>query len=159
MQLGKPIGANNSAVPPPGLKPCGSYPASSYPTVSYSYHHYQPLYSAPIPHSTRQLHPDQRLTMPSDGANDCRKHSQPLPSLPTEFFRPVDFENPSGAIQGAAIQGGTIQGAANCFPLSPPDSELGDGDTGGITVLLAEKVLWESFIRVGNEMIVTKPGR
>ena len=159
MQQGKPIGANNSAVPPPGPKPCGSYPASSYPTVSYSYHHYQPLYSAPIPHSTRQLHPDQRLTMPFDGANDCRKDNQPLPSLPTEFFRPVDFENPSGAIQGGAIQGGAIQGGANCFPLSPPDSELGDGDTGGITVLLAEKGLWENFIRVGNEMIVTKPGR
>ena len=144
MQQGKPIGAYSSAVPQPGLKPCGSYPATSYPTVSYSYHHCQPLYSAPIPHSTRQLHPDQRLTMPSDGANDSRKHSQPLPSLPTEDFRPVNFENPNGA---------------NCFPPTPPDSELGDGDTGGITVLLAEKALWESFLRVGNEMIVTKPGR
>ena len=147
MQQEKPIGAYCSAVPPPGLKPCGSYPASSYPTVSYSYHHYQPLYSAPIPHSTLQLHPDQRLTMPSDSANDSRKQGgQPLPSLPTEFFRPVDFENPSGT---------------NCFPPTPPDSEFGDGSdgTGGIAVLLAEKALWESFRRVGNEMIVTKPGR
>lgn len=146
MQQGTPIGAYSSAVPPPGLKPyvsypTGSYPPSSYPTVSYSYQHYHPLYSAPIPHSTRQLHPI--LTTPSDSsrASGSSEDDQPLPSPSRVLFRPVDFDNPSG------------DQAANCFPSASCES------TGGITVFLTEKKLWEKFLAVGNEMIVTKPGR
>lgn len=148
MQQGKPIGAYSSAVPVvPGLKPYGSYPAGSYPndsyptvsypTVSYSYQHYHPLYSAPIPHSTHQLHPT-----PSDSSTTTsNEDDQPLPSPSRALFRPVDFDNPSG------------DQAANCFPSASCES------TGGITVILTEQKLWEKFLAVGNEMIVTKPGR
>lgn len=137
MQQGKPIGAYSSAVPVvSGLKPYGSYPNDSYPTVSYSYQHYHPLYSAPIPHSTRQLHPT-----PSDSSTSSNEDNQPLPSPSRALFRPVDFENPSG------------DQAANCFPSASCES------TGGITVILTEQKLWEKFLAVGNEMIVTKPGR
>lgn len=140
MQQGKPIGAYSSAVPVvPGLKPYGSYPAvsypagsypnGSYPTVSYSYQHYHPLYSAPIPHSTRRLYPT-----PSDSSSGSSEDDQPLPSPSRSLFRPVDFDNPSG-------------------DQAPCES------TGGITVILTERKLWEKFLAVGNEMIVTKPGR
>ena len=146
MQQGTPIGAYSSAVPPPGLKPyvsypTGSYPPSSYPTVSYSYQHYHPLYSAPIPHSTRQLHPI--LTTPSDSsrASGSSEDDQPLPSPSRVLFRPVDFDNPSG------------DQAANCFPSASCES------TGGITVFLTEKKLWEKFLAVGKRDDRHKTGK
>ena len=127
-------------------------PYGGQPTVGY---HRHPLHLAPLPDLILHYQPrDQLPSTPSNSPNDSHhgNEDQPLPPPSTAFFRPVDFENPRGAEH-------TIN-----YPPTPTDSE-GDGSesasspTGGISVILEEEELWKTFSAVGNEMIVTKPGR
>lgn len=89
-------------------------------------------------------------TPTGSSSSDSEEESQPLPAPApaSHLFRPVDFDSVS-----------------KYYPPTPTNSDGGstEGDSpshaGRVSVSLAERELWEAFNRVGNEMIVTKPGR
>lgn len=138
-------------------------PPSSFP-VSYAF---QPQFGFRPPTTSLPLGatpaPDN-LPTPSDSsssvsASESGDEAERRPK-DTEYrgviFRPVDFDR----YTSEADSSGT--GPYGYCPPTPTDSER-DGNspphTGGITARLVDKELWESFREIGNEMIVTKPGR
>ncbi len=116
--------------------------------------------AAPLP-SVATVDP---LPTPSDTSNSASpcESGEELEKAPHgndpachNIFRPVDFDRYSSTHESSAGE------CLGYYPLTPTDSE-GDGSpahTGGITAQLVDKELWESFREIGNEMIVTKPGR
>jgi len=140
------IGAYGSAVSP-SPRPCSGHPSASY--------GYRPLHLMPFPNSILHHQPRDLPSTPSNSPNDSGSEGQPLPSPSTAFFRPVDFDNP----RGTAGSDSSIS-----YPPTPTDSEEDGSEsagspTGGISVMLEDEELWKAFSAVGNEMIVTKPGR
>ncbi len=157
MELEQPIVGHVAGPAPPPSYPA-SYalplagPPSSSPTVFDGA-------SAPNASSIDQL------PTPSDSSNsaspaesgDEAEQQQPRAKEPacSAIFRPVDFDGYGSTSENPS------NGCFSYFPLTPTDSE-GDSSpahTGGITARLVDKELWESFREIGNEMIVTKPGR
>ena len=147
-------------------RPVGySYPAPPFflnsQPLNYPVPHSIPI-NAPLTYVTESM-PSvtamDNLPTPSDSSNSTSSPSGSGDEQ-TQFrniFRPVDFERYSADAMPQLTPGSTY------YPLTPTSSEgSGDGSpvhTGGITAQLVDKELWESFGEVGNEMIVTKPGR
>ena len=64
-------------------------------------------------------------------------------------------ETEDGAVGGQA----TAVAAAAAVTAAASNKKKGEGKENNITVTLADRDLWKEFYKVGNEMIVTKPGR
>ncbi len=151
---------------PPYLRP------HSYPAGGHSYGYYYPPSSSQhsaMPMRSREDNGNEppRKRMASTGAG----YGPPPHSL---LFRPVDFDAP--AINARLVGGHSARrmpvtptGSSNCseednwsHEASGTHAVMGKDSTysrGGITIGLQEADLWHSFASVGNEMIVTKPGR
>ena len=158
----------------------------NYPTTGYGYSFYKgfdsratsvtpPLSSSPEDHDQP---PSKRF---------AARAALPTYYPPPHLFRPVDFETPSATTNSLLSQAPRPRPQnANYLNLTPSNtsdekeseesdssrpSSAGAGGTqsiigidanysdNGITASLMEADLWKSFNTVGNEMIVTKPGR
>ncbi len=82
----------------------------------------------------------------------------------TRFFRPIRFYNSTEelseeeedmdtAVSGSGAGGGEPEDATSSSAQLDPISG------GGVEVKLHNRSLWKAFMDIGNEMIVTKPGR
>ncbi len=147
---------------PPYLRPY------SYPAGGHSYGYYYP------PSSSQA---SAMRTRGEDGSEPPRKRMATgagycPPPQHANLFRPVDFDAP-------AVSARLVGHRARRMPVTPTGSNCSEEDSWsqeasgtqavmgkdstynkeGITIGLQEADLWHSFASVGNEMIVTKPGR
>lgn len=96
-------------------------------------------------------------TQPSTSASDDAKVSSS--SGPHQIFRPIDFEN---AESEETSESGSNTPTDSAYSSDNHQSAISQSSAlpfRRITASLQNKALWKTFKRMGNEMIVTKPGR
>ena len=94
----------------------------------------------------------------------------------SRFFRPIRFYNSNSteeelseeeeemdaAVSGSGAGGepaGELAGESEDAASSSSSSQSDPISVGGVEVKLHNRSLWQAFMDLGNEMIVTKPGR
>ncbi len=106
----------------------------------------------------------------SQGVEEGGKiEKEETPSVSTQIFRPIDFE---GIAVTSDTNGTSESGSESAFDsayssdntqILPTAGSTSNGDINPlsrkITATLQNSNLWRSFKKIGNEMIVTKPGR
>ena len=137
--------------------------------------------SRPLPSVTSIPTPSPTASPESsqdDGSRSppAKRTPPPLPELP-HLFRPINFETsatdaesrklpptPDSDIHSDTASDATIKSATSSrgpqsFLVSIPRLTSSKRTKDGLTLSLLDSELWKSFHSVGNEMIVTKPGR
>lgn len=107
----------------------------------------------------------------SQPAIACKEEPTPIPP---QLFRPINFEStppttPEGLESNGSKStlGNGSESGSDCAMDSAYSSDATKSDENSqlqlarkkISASLQNKCLWRSFKRLGNEMIVTKPGR
>lgn len=98
-------------------------------------------------------------------ASNSNNNNQEEPSSATpQIFRPIKFESTPATPEGNESESGSSDSAldsAYCSDSAQPFRNAAGAQPfcKKITASLQNKSLWKSFRRIGNEMIVTKPGR
>ena len=112
----------------------------------------------------------------ASNGNSCYKEEASAVVVP-QLFRPINFEGNSptpptpegiestaskstlgnGSESGSESAQDSAYGSDNHQPLRPDNSQASAHKK--IAATLQNKALWKDFKRIGNEMIVTKPGR
>ena len=126
-------------------------PPSAYAGCLPPLHHYPaPVIQPPrdIP-SSCDNHSDEDERLSTGSSNSSHEHPH--------LFRPVDFDNCASSPYYPPTPSDSESGAESGATVSP-DAQSSVSRT-SISVSLVEEEMWEAFGVVGNEMIVTKPGR
>lgn len=98
-------------------------------------------------------------------SSNTNNNNQEEPSSATpQIFRPIKFESTPASTEGNESESGSSDSAldsAYCSDNAQPFRNPAGAQpySKKITASLQNKNLWKSFKRIGNEMIVTKPGR
>jgi len=81
-------------------------------------------------------------------------------AISTPLFRPIEFESQTGCSEGSE-SGGSDSAYGSEQPTTPLDlyQVRPVPYYRKVTASVQNKQLWKLFTRIGNEMIVTKPGR
>ena len=113
------------------------------------------------------------LTPTSQPVIACKEEPTPIPP---QLFRPINFEStppttPEGLESNGSKStlGNGSESGSDCAmdsAYSSDNTQATKSDENGLVIArkkisasLQNKCLWRSFKRLGNEMIVTKPGR
>lgn len=100
---------------------------------------------------------------PPPPTNNNNNKDEPPTAAPAHFFRPIKFESTpatpesNGSVDSAYGSATTEEAVEQ--PGEPTDPAEPPVEPGTIVAILQSKSLWKSFRKIGNEMIVTKPGR
>ena len=166
--------STDAAVFPSYLRPyphCGAY-ANGYPLGPQFYHSAVSL-QYPLPQSvaaSSSYHTPSGSSSPSDHSDEDCGSLGDNPAVQRTLFRPIDFDNcDTGGSSGPS----PLPPASAYFPPTPSSSSSQNSEADerscsgrsssssahGVTASVLDKEMWDSFNSVGNEMIVTKPGR
>ena len=142
---------------PSYLRPFDADPARSYSGAAYQR---PPSFYYP-PHAAMLTRPS--LTPSDSGEEESPRTSPNFQQQPhPHVFRPVDFESCAVPRRQLSTSTRTSSSSSDSESLQPPKQlppPPSSQDISGVTVSLLDEELWDSFDSVGNEMIVTKPGR
>lgn len=112
-------------------------------------------------------------SLDSPTSNNCSQtHKEKITKPAISFFRPINFENgsptpatPEGLDSNSSkvTLGNDSESSSECALDSAYSSDSpqlqNDQPAGKMSATLQNKSLWKDFRKIGNEMIVTKPGR
>ena len=83
-------------------------------------------------------------------------------SEPPRLFRPVQYHSGEGSSDEEEEEEELDVGAGgsedSAYSSQSDPTEM-NGEMNGVEVKLHKRTLWRAFMNIGNEMIVTKPGR
>lgn len=106
------------------------------------------------------------------GSKNCGQAKKELATPAKQLFRPINFENgsptpatPEGidsngskVTLGNDSESGSENALDSAYSSDNPQPQNGKS-AGKMVATLQNKTLWKDFRKIGNEMIVTKPGR
>ena len=115
-----------------------------------------PFHHCPAP-NIQQPPRDALSSCDSHSDNEDEQLSTGSSNSSLELFRPVDFENCESSPYYPPTPSDSDSSAENEAAVSP--GVRSSVSRTAISVSLVQEEMWESFGAVGNEMIVTKPGR
>ncbi len=127
--------------------------------------------SPPAICSSNPQAPCSTSSFAASGKMDClvssntnnNNQEEPTSAIP-QIFRPIKFESTPATSEGNESESGSSDSAldsAYCSDNAQPFRNAAGAQPfcKKVTASLQNKSLWKSFKRIGNEMIVTKPGR